>query len=567
MATQAARRTRVPVLIVGGGPIGLMLAAILGRYGVGVRLIEQRPDELGSPKMIVVSLRTMEICRALGIAPAVRDWGFPLDRPLDSIFCTALTGHELGRVPTPSLRLDADTPFSPERERPCPQTWFDPILQAHARGFASVELSDDTRLVAFAQDADGVRAEIVGPDGESEIVEAGRLVGCDGFSSTVRELLGIELRGVKHLDRSMSVYIRSTAIDRVHRLGEAYRYVFVDETGPWSVLTTMDGRDYWRIQLIGSETLDVETADLDALIRRMIGTEVPYTLEGTSAWVRKMTVADRFADGRVFLAGDAAHAHPPNGGLGMNTGIQDAFDLGWKLAAVEAGWGGPTLLESYDVERRPASARAAEQSLANYRRLTAQPHEPDLLAEEPAGDEARARLGRSLVEENEKTWHPIGVHLGYVYDPSPIVVPDGTPRPPDDTVGYVPSARPGARAPHASLADGRSTLDLFGPGFALLVFAEVAHDGLVAAARRRGVPLAVHPIDDPAVARLYGAALVLVRPDGHVAWRGDAEPEDGLALIDTVRGAGPPIAARRLEPGARLPPVQAVSRPAAHGRP
>jgi hypothetical protein len=238
-------------------------------------------------------------------------------------------------------------------------------------------------------------------------------------------------------------------------------------------------------------------------------------------------VADRFLDGRVFLAGDSAHAHPPNGGLGMNTGLQDAFDLGWKLAAVLEGWGGRTLLDSYDYERRPASARAATESLKNFRRLTAPGRNKAVYDATPEGEALRQSLGQRLVEENEKAWHPIGVHLGYIYNPSPIVVPDGSPRPPDDTVSYVPSAHPGCRAPHIWLAPGQSTLDLFGAGFVLLQFDEAATEGIEQAARRCGVPLTVHRLDNDA------------------ASRGDHAPADPLALIDTIRGAGPCIAARR----------------------
>ncbi len=536
---------RLPVLIVGGGPIGLALAADLGRRGVRARLVERGTDQVGTAKMIVVSVRTMELCRHLGIAEAVRDWGFPLDQPLDSVFCTSLTGHELGRVRTPPLSQQWDTPFSPERERPCPQTWFDPILQRRVRDFPGVTLSYGTRLVGFTQDEDGVSVVLEGPDGASETVRADYLVGCDGYGSTVRDLLEIELRGIKHLDLSMSVYVRSAALRDAHGLGDAYRYVLVGPDGPWAVLTTIDGRDLWRVQLIGSATVDVRTADMAQVMRRMIGADVPFTVEGTSTWVRKMTVADRFADGRVFLAGDAAHAHPPNGGLGMNTGIQDAFDLGWKLAALVQGWGGPRLADSYDIERRPASSRAAEESLRNYRRLTGQTREPALAEASSDGEAARARLGASLVEENEKAWHPVGVHLGYNYAPSPIVVPDGTPRLEDDPTGYVPNARPGARAPHVWLADGTSILDLFGDGFVLLDFAGGSVQGLLQAAAARGVPVAPHRLRSAEAAALYGRALVLVRPDGHVAWRGDALPDDVLALVDTIRGAGLPAAARR----------------------
>jgi hypothetical protein len=239
----------------------------------------------------------------------------------------------------------------------------------------------------------------------------------------------------------------------------------------------------------------------------------------------------------VFLAGDSAHAHPPNGGLGMNTGIQDAFDLGWKLAATLQGWGGPALLESYSVERRPACIRANEVSLQNYRRLTSAEQRAEILSPTATGDAARRAIGERLVEENRRSWQPVGVHLGYIYNPSPIVVPDGTAQPADDTFGYRPSAFPGARAPHVWLAPERSTLDLFGEGFTLLNFTGVQTKPLEAAATRRNVPLAMHRIAHDEAAALYEQPLVLVRPDGHVAWRGDRAPDNPLALIDRVRGA------------------------------
>jgi hypothetical protein len=229
----------------------------------------------------------------------------------------------------------------------------------------------------------------------------------------------------------------------------------------------------------------------------------------------------------------------------MNTGIQDAFDLGWKLAAVLQGWGGPILLDTYDCERRPASTRATEASLRSYRRVRIDLHHAELNDPTPAGEKLRRDLGQRLVEANERTWHPTGVHLGYVYDPSPIVIPDGGPRPIDDEFEYEPSSFPGARAPHAWLTDAQSVLDLFGNGFTLLTFADISTDAIEQAAQLRKVPLSVHRIGNAEAARLYDKPLVLVRPDGHVAWRGDHAPQDALALIDTVRGAGARIAARR----------------------
>jgi len=534
------------VLIAGAGPIGLALAADLGRRGVTTLVVEKRPDVRDSAKMIQVSVRTMEFCRQLGVAEAIWNWGFPHEHNMDSAFVTSLRGYAIGRVPLATLAQQRHEPQSPERDIHCPQTWFDPILAAYARRFAHVTLRYECALESFVQDDDRVVVTLRDErTGERETIDAAYLVGCDGYTSTVRAALGIGMRGEPFLDLSMSVYVRIPGLRATHAQGEAYRYLFVGPEGTWGVLTTIDGRDLYRLQLIGSSDLDVRAIDVEAALRRGIGEDVPFTIEDVSFWARKMMVADRFADGRVFLAGDAAHAHPPNGGLGMNTGIGDAFDLGWKLAALVQGWGGATLLASYDIERRPACARAAEESLRNYRRLTGDTRSPAIEEASEAGSAARATLGARLVAENEKAWHPLGIHLGYVYDPSPIVVPDGSARPSDDPVAYEPSAHPGARAPHAWLGPGRSTLDLFGARFTLLAFSGARPEAFADAARRDGLPLDVHRIENAHAAELYAAPLVLVRPDGHVAWRGDENDADLAGVVATVRGAGPAVSARR----------------------
>ncbi|MBO0830501.1 MAG: FAD-dependent monooxygenase [Actinobacteria bacterium] len=536
------------VLIIGGGPIGLALAAELGRRGIRTVLVDSGPVPDGRPdpasaKMIMVSVRTMEFCRQLGVAHLVRDWGFPLGHGLDSVFVTSLTGHELGRVRTPTLAEETGSAASPERDRPCPQTWFDPILRDFAVTTGNAELRYATRLTSFVQDAGGVTATLRDATGTHQL-RARYLVGCDGFHSTVRGLLGIEVRG-ERLDQSASVYVRIPKLDALHDKGEAYRYAAVGAAGVWAVLTTIDGRDLYRLQLIGDSTSGHGQQGLADAVRRVLGADTEFTIESVSTWERKMMVADRFRDGRVFLAGDAAHAHPPNGGLGMNTGIPDAWDLGWKLAAVLLGWGGPALLDSYDIERRPACHRAAAESLRNFRRLTGATPAPALLDDTAEGERARWTLGARLVAENERAWHPVGIHLGYLAFPSPVVVDDGSPVPEDDAMSYAPASRPGARAPHVWLSDGRSTLDLFGPGFTLLDFGGSGATQLEEAAHQRSVPLRVHRITDVGIGRIYERRLVLVRPDGHVAWRADAAPDNPLDLIDTARGAGLRAAARK----------------------
>jgi hypothetical protein len=252
-------------------------------------------------------------------------------------------------------------------------------------------------------------------------------------------------------------------------------------------------------------------------------------------------IAERYRAGRAFLAGDAAHQLTNAGGFGMNTGIGDALDLSWKLEASVAGWAGPRLLDSYEAERRPIGVRNIEEARANMADTRGLPVGPEIDEDSEAGEACRKRVRDTIFARN---LHRIeinpGVELGYRYEGSPIIAADGTPPPPVETTTYTQTARPGSRAPHAWLDrdGGRSTLDAFGSGFVLMTWdADGAASPIADAARARGVPLGIVE-GPPEAAALYSARLVLVRPDGHVAWRGDAPPADPLALIDTVRGAG-----------------------------
>jgi hypothetical protein len=260
-----------------------------------------------------------------------------------------------------------------------------------------------------------------------------------------------------------------------------------------------------------------------------------------SIWKRRSVVAAHYGNGRVFLAGDAVHQLSPTGALGMNSGVGDAVDLGWKLAAVLQGWGGTNLLASYDAERRPIGVRNVAAATRFYTTNESFGRGNAAIAEDSAAGEAqRASLGKMLEQHVGREFRTIGLQLGYRYEDSPICVSDGTLPPPDAPEAYVPSARPGSRAPHVWLNDGRSTLDLFGRGFTLLRFSGAAEvSGIEAAASKHGVPLQVADVENEEAAELYQRRLVLVRPDGHVAWRGDAAPSDPLALIDRVRGADP----------------------------
>lgn len=533
---------RIPVLIIGGGPVGLALAAELGWRGVACMLVEQGDGVIKTPKMNEVSTRTMEICRRWGIADRVLNCPFPADYPLDVAFVTSLFGYEMGRLPRPPRVSQQPEPHSPYRLQACSQIWFDPILRNFAQSFSYVTLRYRHRLESFVETADGVTATIRNRDNNEVFeVSATYMVGCDGANSSVREALGIALEGQEVISSPVHMYFRAPDLLQQAHKQPATFFLPVDRAGLWGNIRVIDPANaMWRLMVDetgGSQT--PETVDREGYLRRAMGREFDVEWLGVSIWKRRSVVADRYAKGRVFLAGDTVHQLSPTGALGMNSGVGDAVDIGWKLAAVLQGWGGKNLLASYDAERRPIGIRNVNAATKFYATNEGFGSGNDTLEQDSvAGAAARREMGERLVAKVGAEFRTIGLQIGYRYEGSPICVPDGTQAPPDEPATYVPSARPGARAPHIWLPDGRSILDLFGRGYALLRFAGAPDTAEIErAAERRMVPLQVSDVDDPEAAEMYQRRLVLVRPDGHVAWRADTVPDDALALIDKVRGA------------------------------
>ena len=531
----------VPVLVVGGGPVGLTLAGDLGWRGIACALVEQSDGSIYQPRMDLVGVRTMEFCRRWGIVPAVEGSPYPRDYAQDNIYLTSLTGYELGRERFPGIGQAPPPKESPQRRERCPQNMFDPILRAFAASQNTVTLHYRTRLVSFTQTADLVKAVVENAEtGAREEILARAIVGCDGARSLVRETLGIAMQGNPVLTYTTNVIFRCPHLLSLHDKGKAYRHIFIGPEGTWSTIVAINGRDEWRFSIIGgSAQRDYTTEDIKTAIRRAVGRDFDFEILSVLPWVRRELVAERYRGGRGYIAGDAAHVMSPTGGFGMNTGIQDVVDLSWKLAATIEGWGGDNLLDSYSIERQPIGTRNVTEASGNLRRMLSVPPHPDLLDDTPQGAATREKVGREFSETMRREWFTLGAHLGYRYENSPICWPDGTAAPPDDPRAYVPTARPGHRAPHAFLADGRSTLDLFGRGFALIGFgADMAEAApLLEAARQRHLPLTFTAIAEPHIAALYERKFVLVRPDGHVAWRGDRMPEDAPCVIDVVRGA------------------------------
>lgn len=530
------------ILIVGGGPAGLALACELGWRRIACTLVEQGDGKIDTPKMNEVSIRTMEFCRRWGIADAVHNCPFPADYPLDVSFVTSLSGYELGRLRRPSRKSAPSEAHSPMLRQACSQMWFDPILQTCARSFPHVRLRYRTRFEALEQIQTGVTAEVVDLEtARRERVECAYLVGCDGANSAVRRALGIGLDG-KTLGHAMHFYFRAPKLLEICGREPATFFFVFDAHGAWSNIRVIDPKDdLWRLTMIDVPPgLTPQTADREALLKRALGLSIEVEWLDASLWARRSAVAENYSQGRVFLAGDAVHQLSPTGGLGMNTGVADAVDLGWKLAATLEGWGGKELLSSYFAERQPIGIRSVKMATKFHSEGSKHGNEIAKIGEaSSAGSAVREDIGKALIRDVGRQFRTIGLQIGYRYDRSPICVADGTPPDPDDPEHFTPSTRPGSRAPHAWLNDGRSTLDLYGSGFVLLCLGRGALDValLERAAAARKVPFRTVHVTDADVVDLYKYRLVLVRPDGHVAWRANELPEVPAAIIDQIRGA------------------------------
>jgi 2-polyprenyl-6-methoxyphenol hydroxylase-like FAD-dependent oxidoreductase len=542
------------VLIVGGGPVGLSLAGDLGSRGVKTLLIEQSDGTIVQPKMDMVGVRTMEFCRRWGLLDAVRNAPYPLDYRQDCIWGTTLTGYEFSREPFASRGDEKPAMGSPQKRQRCPQDMFDPILLDFARRHDAVTVRHGCRLRAFEQKPDKVVAAIEGiVSGDEKTVECSYLVGCDGAGSTVRTQLGITLSGNPALTYTTNIVFRSPALDRLHDKGQFYRFIAFDERGMWATLVAINGRDNYRMSIVENDTpRRYSEEEIGAAIRKLVGTDFAFEILSVMPWIRRLMVGDRYGSERVWLAGDAVHMLSPTGAFGMNTGIQDAVDLAWKLDAVLTGWGGRYLLASYELERRPVAIRNVIEAGGNLNRMVTPQVEPILFEESAQGAQARAAFGRKYTALMRREWFSTGVNLGYRYENSPIVVADGTPEPADDPAIYIQTSRPGHRAPHVWLsADGRSTLDLFGNGFVLMTLGDDAPDAtaFVTAAKARNIPVTVFASSQPDLVFAYERPLVLVRPDGHVAWRGNSFPDRLDDLLATICGFKQPRNAPRPQLG------------------
>ena len=532
------------VLVVGAGPVGLVAGIDLAQRGIDAMVVDMRTsfDPL-TVRCNHISSRSMEIFRRLGFADKVRSGGFSDDFPHDVSIRLTTTGQEMGRIKIPGRQARLDGEKGPDSWWPTVepphrmnQIFLEPILQKVAEGTKGLRLCFDREVVGLKQQNETVVASINSSDGTARQITCRFLIGCDGGASLTRKQIGARFEGDAVIQRVQSSFIRAPGLTE-RMLAEPCWAVLNINPRRSGTVYTIDNDDRFLVHNYLRPDEEFETLDRDRNLRIILGvdSDFEYELLRKEDWIGRRLVSDKMAEGRIFLAGDAAHIWVPMGGYGMNAGIADATGLTWLLDSRLKGWGGAAMLDAYAAERlaitRQVSHFAMETAEMMIRNRAAVP--PEIEEMTPAGHAARGWYGEQTRELNTPQYCCVGLNYGYYYDKSPIIIYDGEPHPPYSMDQYTPSTVPGCRMAHVTMEDGRSLYDHFGDGYTLVRTKPDAGLGLMGAAGALDVPLAV--VDLPP-SDLHGYALYLVRPDHHVAWRSQQEPDDPAWVLETVTG-------------------------------
>lgn len=541
MAVEQSRDgERYRVIVAGGGPIGMAMTLELADRGIRTLMCEQRAEGLyHTARVNLTNARSMEHFRRLGIADRLRaNDPVPAKFHRDVTFSTRANGRILVNIEG-ACEWSERLPIAADVPEWAPNQAIEKTLHERLRELPAAALRFNAEVVDFTQDDAGVSVTYKGPDGPVTAT-ADYLVICDGARSALRARLNAPLVG-ETLAQSMSWHFRAPALAELFDKTRLSSFTFfLNEDGYADLVMPQSGEDHWVYMSSpipdGVDPLDFE--QVRRMIYRSIGAEFEIFEPEGRAWGSHSRMVPSYNFGRVLLAGDAAHLTSPFGGFGMNMGIGDTADLGWKLAALLEGWGGPLLLDSYSLERREVERFIIDGSAYNQKLLGTQLVRPHMEEDSERGEAARKEVRELIITEKLQEFRSLGAQLGYHYYSSPLIVRDTRDAPPLDYAEYTPSAVPGCRAPHLWLADGSSLFDHFGDGFCLLKLDPAASTAaLEAAAAKHKVPLKTFVLDQPEARDLYERKLVLIRPDQHVAWRGDSLPENCNNLINIVRGA------------------------------
>ena len=530
------------VIVVGAGPVGLSLAINLGRAGVKTILLERNPEPQFLPKMERCNARSMEMFRRIGLSKKIRDAGLRADCPMDVFIIEDLTKPALLEEKHPSIqtfqekiRDCQDLSMSLEPYQLVSQYTLEPLLKAEAEALHSVDVRFGHEFVEFGQNDEGVRVHCKTSDAKSVTLSAAYLVGCDGGSSPIRKQLGIKLRGEGGiLELQQALFYCEDLFDRLphgNGPGQGRHYHRADTEHTFLIM--QDSTKHW--------SLHATVPDAEAMKRKfeeIVGFPVEYELLSCAPWRQNLLLADRYREGRVFLAGDSVHLVIPTGGLGMNTGVGDAFDLAWKLIGTIKGWGGPELLDSYEIERRQVgdrnvgASRYANVGRQKWRSIATE----DIFSGTDTGESTKQKLIQVADSEQRKGNRMIGAELGYRYVDSPCI--DNIPGGPEHRVGeYHPNVWPGSRLPHCWLDDGVALQDLLPETYVLLILGNKSLDTskLRQSYEAIGAPVTELRIESNRIRDLYGFDLLLLRPDMHVVWRGTDVPQnpEEIACIST----------------------------------
>ncbi len=544
----------VDVLIVGGGPCGLMLAIELGKRNIRCLLVDNKAGTAFNPQANATQARTMEHFRRLGFAHEIRSMGLPPDHPTDIAYLTRFAGTELARLRLPTaaaapqaIKNMSGSWSAAELPHRVSQKFVEVNLHKHAQQQASVEMRYGWRLQAFKDTPGGIEATVQAVDGAQAVnVRAAYMVGADGARSFVRHELGIAWGGATGFKRKfmggkmLAVYLKAPEFYARNPNDRSWMYVVVNPQLRAFIMSVDGVSEFaFHIQMAYDAATEALTeADARRLFAQAYGQDIEIEILSMATWMAgHALVAESFQRGRVFLGGDAAHLFTPTGGLGYNTAVEDAVNLSWKLASVIKGQAPPALLDTYQLERRPLAVRNTGYARAFADSIGLFEAAPELEDDSSQGEQARALASDYLNGHVRREFNIPGVTFGGRYDGSPIIVGDGTSAPPDAANSYVPCATPGGRPPHAWLADGRSLYDSFNFEWTLLVLGDSPPNAQAFedVAREMNLDLKVVKHPGPGILALYEAPLVLIRPDQIVAWRGN-QATDAKHILEQALG-------------------------------